>query len=737
MTTAAEPGRFSTSFMSSAVLLSFSRRNTKTRHSNAVRGTRNTCFAMMLCTCLLAIRQRFREASNDIASRKLSFGRLDASGVSGRIFDGSKVRSVPVSPKGANRRKSTVPWDSLEIDKTKCTDWAVSTTIFNVSDAVRSVCERLIDTCLVVVLDEKSNQEYHVSGGCKFMSLTVKTQLDLAARSKFIQRIPWNHFGRKNIGHLWAIAHGARTVWDFDDDNILKGDGLLNQRSYLTSDKDVNAYTVRTDEAVLNVYPLLGAQTFAWPRGFPLEHIKDESKIPNYADLTLETMAASSVGFMQSLANIDPDVDAIYRLQRKLPFQFSGLSQQRLFLVLPPSSFAPLNSQASLFVGRASLWSTYLPISVHGRVSDIWRSYILQAIFRDCNLRVAFASTPLVDQLRNPHSYIADLAAEEDLYIKSAALIEFLQSWSSSYSTLQERLIALYEDLYERDFIGQSDAECIRLWVDELESIGYEFPPVSEVKHQPKRNVHLRKEISNPIQGVIGILSAESKAALRNAQRATWIPRVPPHIKVYFLLDKSTDVLIQENDQNGDILFLNSSYTGRAVRFGEKMYKWLVLSHELHPTASFVGKVDDDAYVHERMWTLIEQKYTPHLYMGWFHGFRQHISIGLERRSDEAFVVLGSAVRDFITHRMYCNDSDTCDKAKDLYDTDYGGTSLGLWLSTYDQSLLGVTALNDFSWWFKKLDSLTASRCRHLLVHKISEIDMYRLHIACLNLAFY
>ena len=35
-------------------------------------------------------------------------------------------------------------------------------------------------------------------------------------------QMPWNSFGRKNIGYLFAIAHGAKTIWDFDDDNILK-----------------------------------------------------------------------------------------------------------------------------------------------------------------------------------------------------------------------------------------------------------------------------------------------------------------------------------------------------------------------------------------------------------------------------------------------------------------------------------------------------------------------------------
>ena len=33
--------------------------------------------------------------------------------------------------------------------------------------------------------------------------------------------LPWNHFGRKNIGYLYAILHGATMIWDFDDDNML------------------------------------------------------------------------------------------------------------------------------------------------------------------------------------------------------------------------------------------------------------------------------------------------------------------------------------------------------------------------------------------------------------------------------------------------------------------------------------------------------------------------------------
>ena len=40
--------------------------------------------------------------------------------------------------------------------------------------------------------------------------------------SEFLNASNWNFIGRKNIGYYYAITHGAKTIWDFDDDNMLK-----------------------------------------------------------------------------------------------------------------------------------------------------------------------------------------------------------------------------------------------------------------------------------------------------------------------------------------------------------------------------------------------------------------------------------------------------------------------------------------------------------------------------------
>jgi hypothetical protein len=41
-------------------------------------------------------------------------------------------------------------------------------------------------------------------------------------------------------------------------------------------------------------------------------------------------------------------------------------------IAVPRGSYAPYNAQATLHLYTA-LWSLLLPVTIHGRVSDIWR----------------------------------------------------------------------------------------------------------------------------------------------------------------------------------------------------------------------------------------------------------------------------------------------------------------------------------------------------------------------------
>jgi len=44
---------------------------------------------------------------------------------------------------------------------------------------------------------------------------------DTSAVGLFLGTIPYKHLARKNIGFLYAVAHRAKVIFDFDDDNFL------------------------------------------------------------------------------------------------------------------------------------------------------------------------------------------------------------------------------------------------------------------------------------------------------------------------------------------------------------------------------------------------------------------------------------------------------------------------------------------------------------------------------------
>ena len=394
------------------------------------------------------------------------------SGVSGNLFTGEKVRSF----RGARRQNSSQRSHSAFVhdNLSHCENWAVCTTIFEPSEAVHDVCKRFSTFCLVVVADLKTKEPFQVLGNCEFIYLSVSRQRELSSSSKFALHTPWNHFGRKNLGYLFAVANGAKQIWDFDDDNLL----LSSENMGVQNGKEPESYVgIRElNSTFMNPYPLLGAEQFSWPRGFPLELILSASTRPSREHVTKVPARAEQIGVVQALANNDPDVDAIYRLQRPLPFSFRGLSKNHALFLIPSKTFVPWNAQATLFRHRDAMWTAYLPISVHGRVSDIWRSLIAQRLFRDACLRTAFMTEATVQQNRNPHSYLADFDAEQDLYRKSRQLIEFLDRWQPSQLDFPDQIEQLYVELYERDYVGLRDIEMIQLWLAELRLINYRFP---------------------------------------------------------------------------------------------------------------------------------------------------------------------------------------------------------------------------------------------------------------------
>ena len=381
-------------------------------------------------------------------------------------------------------------------DNPICKRWAVVTTIFEPSEAVRRQV-RLEGWCLVVVADESSAKEYNTGwtkgeGNGAVIYLTPKEQK--AMNVPFVNALPWNHFGRKNVGYMYAIQHGAEVIWDFDDDNMLKfwmsGAAPPGAPSLEASIPNKENCVEGHMEVLLpkghswptfNPYPKLGAPTLpSWPRGLPLDDIKIAASFNT--SLQAVTIDCSDIGVLQSLADYQPDVDAIFRFTQQIPFWFKRAKETR-HLMVPTGVMTPYNAQATLHFS-SSFFGLFLPVTVNGRVSDIWRSYIAQRLFWDVGIKLGFAARPLVVQDRNEHSYTKDLSGESDLYLRGKELVKFLGQWKGQGHTIVERTEELWIALYEREYIEEADVKLVQQWLQFLIDVGYKFPQIQkEVIH--------------------------------------------------------------------------------------------------------------------------------------------------------------------------------------------------------------------------------------------------------------
>ena len=408
-------------------------------------------------------------------------------------FSGNVIRAFNGQRKFSNfELKQPSDLHQVLFTKNSCKNWGVVTTIFNPSEAVRRQV-RLKGWCLVIVADEKGMKEYNTGwtegeGNNAVVYLTPDEQK--AMKIPFVDLLPWNHFGRKNVGFVYAIQHGAEVIWDFDDHNLLKfwvsgaapsgapslDASIPNRQSCINNHMEV-LLPKGHSWPTYNPFPKLGAPSLpSWPRGLPL----DDIKVPRSFNTTLQSVSidCSTIGVLQSLADYQPDVDAIFQFTQPYPFWFTRSKETRP-LIVPTGVITPYNAQATLHFS-SSFFGLLLPVTVSSRVSDIWRSYFAQHLFWDVGIKVGFAARPLVVKDRNILSYTKDMSEESDLYLKSKELISFLREWKGRGSTIVERTEELWIALYEREYIEDKDVSLLQQWLQFLLDVGYMFPLVRD-----------------------------------------------------------------------------------------------------------------------------------------------------------------------------------------------------------------------------------------------------------------
>lgn len=391
--------------------------------------------------------------------------------VTGNVFSGMPIREEYEFDKSLTGM-SGYDFESLETCSTQIV--GVVTTL-----NLKSRCIQEISSVLpvVVVGDETTMKPDVAENNVVYLDIHLQDKLyDTLSYS-----IPRNNFARKSLGYLYALFNmSACYILDFDDDNCLSHDARKTLQNMNINNKKI--LWTSSPDCVVNPYLLYGASTFIWPRGYPLDSISkhlwprllslNESVVVDKADYEIDI-----VQFMQS---VDPDVDAVWRLINSelfLPMKWTLSSTiNQYWLAIHPLCVSPFNAQSTLLSRRIAFFS-YLPWTVHGRVSDIWRSFIMQIMtmsFKPKPGVLAF-SGDMFDHNRNVHNYMADFDGEIQLYEQTRAFVEFviqskntlLYAPNTTFNSISMYIDTINE-LYTRGFIELGDVKSVELWCMQL-----------------------------------------------------------------------------------------------------------------------------------------------------------------------------------------------------------------------------------------------------------------------------
>lgn len=299
---------------------------------------------------------------------------------------------------------------------------------------------------LIVIGDEKTPGKFSLPG-CDYYPVSLQEKLPY----HLSKHLPLNHYSRKNLGYLAAIAQDAGQIIETDDDNF-------PEPAFWHERKSCVEVKVPGHAGWINIYQYFTGNLI-WPRGFPLELIDK-----NHPKKELIESGKVSCPIHQGLVNVNPDVDAVYRLTEPLPFNFEFLNE----IALGRDCWCPFNSQNTTWFPEA-FPLLYLPSFCNFRMTDIWRSFVAQRICHEYGWNILFHS-PTVRQERNIHDLLADFKDEIPGYLYNREICQRLENLDiqSSPSKIFDNMIRCYQVFTEMKLIDRKEIKLLEYWAEDF-----------------------------------------------------------------------------------------------------------------------------------------------------------------------------------------------------------------------------------------------------------------------------
>jgi len=269
---------------------------------------------------------------------------------------------------------------------------------------------------------------------------------------KIVKDLPTKHYARKNIAYLHAIAAGATSLYETDDDNT-PVESWVPREETIGSGQRVEKSLSRW----VNVYRYFSEENI-WPRGLPLDEIRNA---PPEASVISTPLRAP---VQQGLVNGSADVDAIWRLVMDREFFF----ENRESVYLEPGNWCPFNTQSTWW-WPVAYPLLYIPSYCSFRMCDIWKSFVAQRCLWALGLGVVFHA-PEVYQDRNVHDLMKDFRDEIPGYDKNRDICRILEDLDlgSAESDVSKNLLTCYRALVAKGIFPEKELPLVEAWLQDL-----------------------------------------------------------------------------------------------------------------------------------------------------------------------------------------------------------------------------------------------------------------------------
>jgi hypothetical protein len=314
---------------------------------------------------------------------------------------------------------------------------------------------------LIVIGDTKTNDEAWRKIQNKRLKYLSYEQCEDKYRDLSIA-IGSRTYARKNFGYLEAIENGAKKIFETDDDTFLRADvgDLINFYENCSKFK-VTSEKPSIEKGIFNPFTHFAPKNHIWPRGLPLRQVNknyDFHITPLNPEIRTKEISdpLHGIDVIQSLVNLDPDVDSVFRMTSPETIVDYPLTSELLIL---EDVIAPGNTQSTLWLNSKLFCWAYIPQTVSIRFCDILKMYVAQ-----WKSKMAYSGF-VTEQFRNDHDLMQDFKHEVELFTKVELLIELLQMRKPG------TLIDAYRILFEAGIVLEKELEIVSLFQSAFDKV--------------------------------------------------------------------------------------------------------------------------------------------------------------------------------------------------------------------------------------------------------------------------